>query len=218
MSSSGNVRVTGRENRPASDSSAASCSAYQARRLPGAELVLKRADQDVDPFAGREVAETAEREAVRRRPAQERERPGVDPEVEDFHRHPDPGLAERLKVVTARDVLEGHAPVDLPDARLGVEQPARPVEPRCGKLGDVLVEHLDTGGGATKRGRRRVVGELARIAGDCGLRPPAELTMLGKTLLNLDQVAGKRVVSGEALQLAARAIVVGPRIANADNV
>ena len=37
----------------------------------------------------------------------------------------------------------------------------------------------------------RMVGELARIAGDCGLRPPVELTMLGKTLLNLDQVAIK---------------------------
>ena len=35
----------------------------------------------------------------------------------------------------------------------------------------------------------RMVGELAAIAGDCGLRPPAELTMLGKALLNLDQVA-----------------------------
>ena len=35
----------------------------------------------------------------------------------------------------------------------------------------------------------RTVGELARIAGDCGLRPPVELTMLGKALLNLDQVA-----------------------------
>jgi predicted unusual protein kinase regulating ubiquinone biosynthesis (AarF/ABC1/UbiB family) len=35
----------------------------------------------------------------------------------------------------------------------------------------------------------RVVGELTRIAADCGLRPPAELTMLGKTLLNLDEVA-----------------------------
>ena len=35
----------------------------------------------------------------------------------------------------------------------------------------------------------RVVGELAAIAGDCGLRPPVELTMLGKALLNLDQVA-----------------------------
>jgi predicted unusual protein kinase regulating ubiquinone biosynthesis (AarF/ABC1/UbiB family) len=37
----------------------------------------------------------------------------------------------------------------------------------------------------------RMVGELARIAGECGLRPPVELTMLGKTLLNLDQVAKK---------------------------
>ena len=37
----------------------------------------------------------------------------------------------------------------------------------------------------------RVVGELARIAGDCGLRPPAELTMLSKALLNLDQVANR---------------------------
>ena len=37
----------------------------------------------------------------------------------------------------------------------------------------------------------RVVGELARIAGQCGLRPPSELTMLSKALLNLDQVACK---------------------------
>jgi len=37
----------------------------------------------------------------------------------------------------------------------------------------------------------RVIGELARVAGACGLRPPAELTMLGKALLNLDQVANK---------------------------
>jgi ubiquinone biosynthesis protein len=35
----------------------------------------------------------------------------------------------------------------------------------------------------------RVIGELARVAGERGLRPPAELTMLGKALLNLDQVA-----------------------------
>lgn len=37
----------------------------------------------------------------------------------------------------------------------------------------------------------RVVGELARIVGECGLRPSAELTMLSKALLNLDQVACK---------------------------
>jgi ubiquinone biosynthesis protein len=34
-----------------------------------------------------------------------------------------------------------------------------------------------------------VVGELARAAAACGLRPPVEMTLIGKALLNLDQVA-----------------------------
>jgi predicted unusual protein kinase regulating ubiquinone biosynthesis (AarF/ABC1/UbiB family) len=34
-----------------------------------------------------------------------------------------------------------------------------------------------------------IVGELTRISAKCGLRLPPELTMLGKTLLNLDEVA-----------------------------
>jgi predicted unusual protein kinase regulating ubiquinone biosynthesis (AarF/ABC1/UbiB family) len=34
-----------------------------------------------------------------------------------------------------------------------------------------------------------IVSELTRISGNCGLRLPAELTMLGKALLNLDEVA-----------------------------
>ena len=34
-----------------------------------------------------------------------------------------------------------------------------------------------------------LVGELTRISASCGLRLPAELTMLGKALLNLDEVA-----------------------------
>jgi predicted unusual protein kinase regulating ubiquinone biosynthesis (AarF/ABC1/UbiB family) len=34
-----------------------------------------------------------------------------------------------------------------------------------------------------------LIGELSRTAGNCGLRLPAELTMLGKALLNLDEVA-----------------------------
>jgi ubiquinone biosynthesis protein len=46
----------------------------------------------------------------------------------------------------------------------------------------VVVGQLESG---------RIVAELARVAGVCGLRPPPELTMLGKTLLNLDQVASK---------------------------
>jgi predicted unusual protein kinase regulating ubiquinone biosynthesis (AarF/ABC1/UbiB family) len=46
----------------------------------------------------------------------------------------------------------------------------------------VVLGELDAG---------RVIAELARTAGECGLRPPSELTMLGKALLNLDQVAAK---------------------------
>jgi ubiquinone biosynthesis protein len=34
-----------------------------------------------------------------------------------------------------------------------------------------------------------IVAEITRIAGECGLRPAPELTMLGKALLNLDDVA-----------------------------
>lgn len=34
-----------------------------------------------------------------------------------------------------------------------------------------------------------LVGELTRISGDCGLRMPSEMTLLGKTLLNLDDTA-----------------------------
>lgn len=34
----------------------------------------------------------------------------------------------------------------------------------------------------------RIVMELARMAGECGVRIPSELTMLGKTLLHLDEV------------------------------
>jgi ubiquinone biosynthesis protein len=34
-----------------------------------------------------------------------------------------------------------------------------------------------------------VIGEMARAAAECGLRPPVEMTMISKALLNLDQVA-----------------------------
>jgi predicted unusual protein kinase regulating ubiquinone biosynthesis (AarF/ABC1/UbiB family) len=53
----------------------------------------------------------------------------------------------------------------------------------------LVQEHQEVTVGDLQAGR--VVGELARIAGRCGLRPPAELTMLGKALLNLDEVTSK---------------------------
>ncbi|MGZ4317649.1 MAG: ABC1 kinase family protein [Gaiellaceae bacterium] len=34
----------------------------------------------------------------------------------------------------------------------------------------------------------RIVMELSRLAGECGVRIPSEMTMLGKTLLNLDEI------------------------------
>ena len=44
---------------------------------------------------------------------------------------------------------------------------------------DKNLERIDVG---------RLVLEVTRVAGECGVRPPHSLTMLGKTLLNLDQV------------------------------
>ena len=53
----------------------------------------------------------------------------------------------------------------------------------------LVEEHAAMNVGQLEAGR--VVGELARIAGDSGLRPPPELTLVGKALLNLDQVAAQ---------------------------
>lgn len=52
---------------------------------------------------------------------------------------------------------------------------------------ELVQRHRTTVAGDLEAGR--VVGDLARAAGESGLRPPAELTMLAKALLNLDQVA-----------------------------
>ncbi|MBX3474022.1 MAG: AarF/ABC1/UbiB kinase family protein [Planctomycetes bacterium] len=41
----------------------------------------------------------------------------------------------------------------------------------------------------------RVIMDIARASADCGLQPPAELTMLGKTLLSLDEV-GRAIAPG----------------------
>jgi predicted unusual protein kinase regulating ubiquinone biosynthesis (AarF/ABC1/UbiB family) len=51
----------------------------------------------------------------------------------------------------------------------------------------LVQQHQAKAAGQLEMGR--LVGAVARVAGECGLRPPEELTMLAKTLLNLDQVA-----------------------------
>lgn len=60
-------------------------------------------------------------------------------------------------------------------------------EPACRKKIADLVQ--DCGGANIEQMQiGRVVLDITRAAGDCGIRVPSELTMLGKTLLNLDQV------------------------------
>jgi len=56
----------------------------------------------------------------------------------------------------------------------------RRVADLVGRHQGTTLANLDTG---------RVVLELVRACGECGLRPPPELTLLGKALLNLDLVA-----------------------------
>jgi predicted unusual protein kinase regulating ubiquinone biosynthesis (AarF/ABC1/UbiB family) len=57
------------------------------------------------------------------------------------------------------------------------------------RIGALVLRHQGTTLGELEAGR--VVGELAQVASSCGLRPPSELTMLGKALLNLDEVAAR---------------------------
>ena len=61
-------------------------------------------------------------------------------------------------------------------------------EPRfCRDVSVLVSEHVGLGMGDIHAGT--IVAELTRIAGECGLRPAPEMTMLGKALLNLDEVA-----------------------------
>jgi ubiquinone biosynthesis protein len=53
-------------------------------------------------------------------------------------------------------------------------------------VGDLVQRSVELGSGLRAGA---VVLELTRIAGDCGLRPAPELALVGKALLNLDQVA-----------------------------
>jgi ubiquinone biosynthesis protein len=55
------------------------------------------------------------------------------------------------------------------------------------EIAQLVTMHRDTTMGQIDVGR--VVVEITRISGENGIRQPAELTLLGKTLLNLDRVA-----------------------------
>lgn len=75
----------------------------------------------------------------------------------------------------------------------------------------LVASYHDLPSGASHAGR--ILTEMTRISGEDGVRPPSELTLLGRTLLALDQVAGElapdfdadaavRRYSGEILQRA----------------
>jgi ubiquinone biosynthesis protein len=70
----------------------------------------------------------------------------------------------------------------LGEARSDFDEPefARRVADLVGRYQDAELRHIQVG---------MAVLEIGRVAGDVGLRLPTELTMLGKTLLNLDQIA-----------------------------
>ena len=54
------------------------------------------------------------------------------------------------------------------------------------RVGEMVAENRDSKMGQIYVGK--VVLAITRVSGDCGFRVPPEMTMLGKTLLNLDQV------------------------------
>ena len=66
----------------------------------------------------------------------------------------------------------------LPDFDIGTFR--RSVDDLVGRSLALPVEDLQAG---------TIVGQVLQAAGEAGLRPPSELTMMGKTLLNLDEVA-----------------------------
>ncbi|MBV8982352.1 MAG: AarF/ABC1/UbiB kinase family protein, partial [Acidimicrobiia bacterium] len=85
-------------------------------------------------------------------------------------------------------VSEGHGP-DAADAAMGLGEKLERFEQDrfCREVADLVSSHQ----GQVMRDIQpgAIVAELTRIAGDAGLRPAPELTMLGKALLNLDDVA-----------------------------
>jgi ubiquinone biosynthesis protein len=99
----------------------------------------------------------------------------------------DPTTRERmLRLLLAVADGEGDAAADValamgqPTAFFDEEAFRRDVAALVGSYHDLPPEESDAG---------RILAEMTRISGQDGVRPPAELTLLGRTLLALDQVA-----------------------------
>ncbi len=98
-----------------------------------------------------------------------------------------PDLQDRLVRLLA-SVSEGRA-AEVADVLISMGERASDfdAEEYRRQIGRLVLEHRSTSVGDIQAGA--LVGELARAAALCGLRPPPEMTMVGKALLNLDRVA-----------------------------
>jgi ubiquinone biosynthesis protein len=99
-----------------------------------------------------------------------------------------PGLQEPLLQLLLA-ISEGHSDDAVRFAlKVGEVGPDFDAPEFSRRVADLVGRHQD----AELRNMQvgKAVLEIGRISGDVGLRLPSELTMLGKTLLNLDQIAG----------------------------
>jgi ubiquinone biosynthesis protein len=107
----------------------------------------------------------------------------------------DLGMVARLSPTAQDDLVRLLLAVSAGDGastadvlvRMGRKLDGFEVESFTRRIDALVLRHQGASLGEVEAGA--LVGELAQIAGSCGLRPPPELTMIGKALLNLDQVA-----------------------------
>ncbi|HUR78795.1 MAG TPA: AarF/UbiB family protein [Acidimicrobiales bacterium] len=78
---------------------------------------------------------------------------------------------------------------DAAEIAIGMGRPLNDFDPEAfrRRATDLIARHA--GGNVQQIQAGVIVGELTQTAGDSGLRLPAELTMLGKALLNLDEIS-----------------------------
>ncbi|MEO5761089.1 MAG: AarF/UbiB family protein [Vicinamibacteria bacterium] len=97
-----------------------------------------------------------------------------------------PGLQEKLlQLVMAISEGRGDEAASIA-LRMAEERPGSDEPEFRRRVAEMVVENRDSKMGQIYVGK--VVLAITKTSGDCGFRVPSELTMLGKTLLNLDEV------------------------------